>query len=53
MPTNKSNSHRGIYSPGSYAGVTKCIKDRTMNLFALSENGASEFTFVVSRASKK
>ncbi|WP_259568082.1 DcrB-related protein [Enterobacter sichuanensis] len=28
-------------------------KDRTMNLFALSENGASEFTFVVSRASKK
>ncbi|MFC1240295.1 hypothetical protein [Enterobacter sichuanensis] len=24
-----------------------------MNLFALSENGASEFTFVVSRASKK
>ncbi|WP_262783720.1 hypothetical protein [Enterobacter sichuanensis] len=24
-----------------------------MNLFSLSENGASEFTFVVSRASKK
>ncbi|MGF6099507.1 DcrB-related protein [Enterobacter sp. A4] len=28
-------------------------KDRTMNLFTLSENGASEFTFVVSRASAK
>lgn len=28
-------------------------KDRTMNLFTLSENGASEFTFVVSRASVK
>ncbi|WP_205950412.1 DcrB-related protein [Pantoea stewartii] len=26
-------------------------KDRTMNLFTLSENSASEFTFVVSRAS--
>ncbi|WP_342754835.1 DcrB-related protein [Pantoea sp. MBD-2R] len=27
------------------------FKDRTMNLFTLSENNASEFTFVVSRAS--
>lgn len=26
------------------------FKDRTMNLFTLSENNASEFTFVVSRA---
>lgn len=29
------------------------FKDRTMNLFTLSDNGASEFTFVVSRASAK
>lgn len=27
------------------------FKDRTMNLFTISENNASEFTFVVSRAS--
>ncbi|UDJ84552.1 DcrB-related protein [Kosakonia oryzae] len=29
------------------------FKDRTMNLFTLNDNGASEFTFVVSRASAK
>jgi len=29
------------------------FKDRTMNLFTLTDNGASEFTFVVSRASAK
>ncbi|WP_345830329.1 DcrB-related protein [Erwinia sp. HDF1-3R] len=29
------------------------FKDRTMNLFTLSENNASEFTFVVSRATAK
>lgn len=29
------------------------FKDRTMNLFTLSDNGASEFTFVISRASAK
>lgn len=29
------------------------FKDRTMNLFTLNDNGANEFTFVVSRASAK
>lgn len=29
------------------------FKDRTMNLFTMSDNGASEFTFVVSRATAK
>ena len=29
------------------------FKDRTMNLFTLNDNGASEFTFVVSRAGAK
>lgn len=29
------------------------FKDRTMNLFTLNDNGASEFTFVISRASAK
>ncbi|RLM04476.1 hypothetical protein BIY27_22325 [Gibbsiella quercinecans] len=31
--------------------IPEFFKDRTMNLFTLSENSASEFTFVVSRAS--
>lgn len=30
--------------------IPDLFKDRTMNLFTLSENSASEFTFVVSRA---
>lgn len=29
------------------------FKDRTMNLFTMSDNGASEFTFVVSCATAK
>jgi len=29
------------------------FKDRTMNLFTLNDTGASEFTFVVSRAGAK